>query len=201
MTKTIRGALAGALIAALCASAAAQTQRVKGTIEKVDGSVLTVKTAQGAQEKIALADKANIVAVVKASMADIKEGTFLGSAAMPQADGTQKAVEVHIFPEKMRGTGEGHRPYDPVPGGTMTNGAASGATVTGVDGGTMTVKYKGGEKKIVVPPGTPIVRYEIGGTADLKPGARFTVIAATKKSDGTFETNRINVGRDGVVPQ
>jgi hypothetical protein len=83
----------------------------------------------------------------------------------------------------------------------MTNGAASGATVTGVDGGTMTVKYKGGEKKIVVPPGTPITRYEIGGKADLKPGARFTVIAATKKGDGTLETNRINVGRDGVVPQ
>jgi hypothetical protein len=101
----------------------------------------------------------------------------------------------------MRGTGEGHRAYDPVPGGTMTNGAASGATVTGVDGGTMTVKYKGGEKKIVVPPGTPITRYEIGGKADLKPGARFTVIAATKKGDGTLETNRINVGRDGVVPQ
>src|SRR5262249_58731201 len=99
------------------------------------------------------------------------------------------------------GPGEGHRRYDRVRGGPMTNGAAWGATVTGVDGGTMTVKYKGGEKKILVPPGTPITRYEIGGQADLKPGARFTVIAATKKSDGTFETNRINVGRDGVVPQ
>src|ERR1043166_323663 len=117
MTKTIRGVLAGALIAALCASAAAQTQRVKGTIEKVDGNVLTVKTAQGAQERIALADN--------------KEGPFLGSAAMPQADGTQKAVEVHIFPEKMRGTGEGHRAYDPVPGGTITNGAPPGPTLPG----------------------------------------------------------------------
>jgi len=204
MSRTL-AALAGALVAVSCATAAGQTgtqtQRVKGTIERVDGNVLTVKTNEGAQEKIALADNANIVAVVKASMADVKEGTFLGSAALPQADGTQKAVEVHIFPEQMRGTGEGHRAYDPVPGGTMTNGAASGATVTGVDGGTMTVKYKGGEKKIVVPPGTPITRYEIGGKADLKPGARFTVIAATKKSDGTLETNRINVGRDGVVPQ
>jgi len=201
MTKTIRGVLAGALIAALCASAAAQTQRVKGTIEKVDGNVLTVKTAQGAQERIALADNANIVAVEKASMADIKEGTFLGSAAMPQPDGSQKALEVHIFPEQMRGTGEGHRAYAPVPNSTMTNGAAAGATVTGVDAGSMTVKYKGGEKKIVVPPGTPIVRYEIGAKADLKPGARFTVLAATKKPDGMLETNRINVGRNGAVPQ
>jgi hypothetical protein len=88
-----------------------------------------------------------------------------------------------------------------VPNGTMTNGAASGATVTGVEGATMTVKYKGGEKKIVVPPNTPIVRYEIGSPADLKPGAKFTVLAATKKPDGTLEASRINVGRDGVVPQ
>jgi hypothetical protein len=83
----------------------------------------------------------------------------------------------------------------------MTNGAAAGMTVTGVEGSTMTVKFKGGEKKIVVPPNVPIVRYEIGSHADLKPGAKFTVLAVTKKPDGTLETNRINVGRDGVVPQ
>ena len=106
-------------------------------------------------------------------MADIKENTFLGSAAMPQPDGTQKALEVHIFPEAMRGTGEGHRPYAPVKGSTMTNGAAAGATVTGVDGAAIKVKYKDGEKTIVVPPNTPIVRYEIGSAADLKPGAAF----------------------------
>ena len=106
-------------------------------------------------------------------MADIKENTFLGSAAMPQPDGTQKALEVHIFPEAMRGTGEGHRPYAPVPGSTMTNGTAAGATVTGVDGSAIKVKYKDGEKLIVVPPNVPIVRYEIGSAADLKAGAAF----------------------------
>src|SRR5712671_4031062 len=201
MIRTIRLALAGAIFAASCAAATAQTLRVRGTIEKADGNVLTLKSTDGAELKLTLTDKANIVAVVKASMTDIKEGTFLGSAAMPQADGSQKALEVHIFPEQMRGTGEGHRPYDPVPNGTMTNGAASGATVTGVEGGTMTVKFKGGEKKIVIPPNTPIVRYEIGSKDDLKPGAKFTVTAATKKPDGTLEANRINVGRDGVVPQ
>jgi hypothetical protein len=201
MKTIIRIALAGALIAASAAATAQAPVRVRGTLEKADGNVLTVRTNDGARAKIALGDKAMIVAVVKASMADIKEGTFLGSAAMPQADGSQKALEVHIFPEQMRGTGEGHRPYDPVPNSTMTNGAAAGATVSGVDGTTMTVKYKGGEKKIVVPAGTPIVRYEIGGKADLKPGAKFTVLAATRKPDGTLETNRINVGRDGVVPQ
>ena len=175
--------------------------RLRGTIEVVDGDVVTVKAAGGTDAKVMLAEKAVIIAVVKATLAEIKEGTFLGSAAIPQADGTQKAVEVHIFPEEMRGTGEGHRPYPPVANGTMTNGSASGATVSGIEGSTITVKYTGGEKKIIVPPNAPILRYEIGGKADLKPGAHFTVLAATKKPDGTFETSRINVGRDGAVPQ
>jgi len=201
MMKTIQLALAGAIVAASCVAATAQTLRVRGSIEKADGNVLTLKSTDGAELKLALTDNAMIVAVVKASMADIKEGTFLGSAAMPQPDGSQKALEVHIFPEQMRGTGEGHRPYAPVPNSTMTNGSASGATVSGVDGSTMMVKYKDGEKRIVVPPDTPIVRYEIGGKSDLKAGARFTVLAATKKADGTLEANRINVGRNGVVPQ
>jgi len=203
MTTTMRMTLAGVLLAASCASAAAQpapTVSVKGTVEKVEGSVLTLKTAAG-EEKLTLTGNAQIVAVVKASMADIKENTFLGSAAMPQPDGSQKALEVHIFPEAMRGTGEGHRPFAPTPGSTMTNGTAAGATVTGVDGAAIKVKYKDGEKVIVVPPNVPIVRYEIGSLADLKTGAAFTVLAATKKPDGTLEAARINVGRDGVVPQ
>jgi hypothetical protein len=178
-----------------------QTVRLRGTIEKADGNALTLKGTDGSAVRLTLTNDARVVAVVKASMADIKETTFLGSAAMPQLDGTQKALEVHIFPEEMRGTGEGHRSYPPVANSTMTNGTASGATVAGVDGSTITVKYKDGEKKIVVPPGTPIVRFEIGSQSDLQPGAHFTVLAATKKPDGTFEANRINVGRDGVVPQ
>jgi len=201
MTRTIRLVLAGAIIAASCSAATAQTMRMSGTIEKADGNVLSLKSSAGAEVKLTLTENAMIIAVVTASMADIKEGTFLGSAAMPQPDGSQKALEVHIFPEQMRGTGEGHRPYAPVPNGTMTNGAASGATAAGVDGSTMVVKYKDGEKKIVVPPDAPILRYEIGNKGDLKAGARFTVLAATKKPDGTLEANRINVGRDGVVPQ
>ncbi|HVQ60512.1 MAG TPA: hypothetical protein VMS53_00365 [Burkholderiales bacterium] len=200
MSKAIRMALAGAIIAVSCA-ATAQTLRVRGTIEKADGNLLLLKASDGAQLKLTLTDDARIVAVVKASMADIKEGTFLGSAAMPQPDGSQKALEVHIFPEQMRGTGEGHRPYAPVPNSTMTNGSTAGMTVSGVDGSTILVKYKDGEKKIVVPAGVPIVRYEIGGKGDLKAGAKFTVLAATKKPDGTLEANRINVGRDGVEPQ
>ncbi len=210
MNKMRRNVLTGATLAALLVAAypaavsfaqQPQTVRLRGSIEKVDGNVLTLKAADGAEVKLALADNATIVAVVKASLADIKEGTFLGSAAMPQADGSQKALEVHIFPEQMRGTGEGHRPYAPVANSTMTNGTAGAATVAGVDGSTIMVKYKDGEKKIVVPPGTPIVRYEIGGKADLKSGAHYTVLAATKNADGTFSAARINVGRDGTVPQ
>jgi hypothetical protein len=203
LMKSTRVFFTTALIAASCTIASAQpapTVRIKGTIEKVDGNTLTLKTGDG-EAKLTLAGNAQVVVVVKASMADIKENTFLGSAAMPQPDGTQKALEVHIFPEAMRGTGEGHRPYAPVKGSTMTNGATAGATVTGVDGSAIKVRYKDGEKLIVVPPNVPIVRYEIGGAADLKPGGHFTVLAATKKPDGTFEAARINVGRDGVVPQ
>jgi hypothetical protein len=197
-------AMAGALVVAACATAfaqQAQTMRVRGTIAKVDGDALTLKASDGAEHKLTLTGNATIVAVVKSSMAEVKEGVFLGSAAMPQPDGSQKALEVHIFPEQMRGTGEGHRPYAPVPNSTMTNGTASGATVVGTDGSTILLKYKDGEKKIIVPPNVPIVRYEIGSKADLKAGAAFTVLAATKKPDGTLEAARINVGRDGTVPQ
>ena len=189
------------MITAMCTVASAQTVRVRGTIEKADSNALTLKSSDGTEVKLTLTENAVIVAVVKASMADIKEGTFLGSAAMPQPDGSQKALEVHIFPEQMRGTGEGHRPYAPVPNSTMTNGSAAGATVAGVDGASFTVKYKDGEKKIIVPPNVPILRYEIGSKGDLKPGSHFTVLAATKKPDGTLEASRINVGRDGVTPQ
>jgi hypothetical protein len=180
-------------------AAAQQGERVRGTIEKLDGSTLAVKTSDGHAMRIKLTDDARVVGVMKASMADIKPGSFIGSAAMPQADGSQKALEVHIFPEAMRGTGEGHRPYS-IPNSTMTNGTV-GNPVTSVEGQSVMLSYKGGEKKIVVPSGAPIVRYEIGDRSDLKPGAAFTILSAVKKSDGTFQTNRVNVGRDGAVPQ
>lgn len=199
MKTTIRRILLGLFLAATSTMATAQALR--GTIEKIDGNVLSLRSSEGVETTLTLAEGATIIAVVKASMADIKEGTFLSSAAMPQADGSQKALEVHIFPEQMRGAGEGHRPYAPVPNSTMTNGATSGLTVAGVDGHSIVVKYQGGEKTIVVPPGVPILRYEIGGRGDLKPGTRFTVFAPVRKADGTMEASRINVGRDGVVPQ
>jgi hypothetical protein len=199
------GILAGVALAATFAVSSVwaqqpQTQRLGGTIEKVDGNKLMVKSKEGAEQTVTLADKALIVGVTKASLADIKSGSYIGSGAVPQPDGTQKAVEVHIFAESQRGTGDGHRDGWPgAPNGTMTNGEA-GNPVTGVDGLTVMVKYKGGEKKLLVTPSTPIVQYQVSDASALKPGAAISIVAATKKPDGTFGTNRINVGLNGVVP-
>src|SRR5262249_36671239 len=180
-----------------------QTQRVRGTIEKVDGNTLLLKSPSGEPVTLTLADNAVVVGVLKATVADIKEGSYIGSGALPQPDGTQKAVEVHIFAESQRGTGDGHRGnWDGTPYGagigTMTNGAV-GQAVTSVDGPVITVKYKEGEKKVIVGPNVPIVRYEVGDKSELKPGAAISVVAATKNPDGTFSAARINVGRN-VVP-
>jgi hypothetical protein len=169
-------------------------------IEKVDGTKVTAKSDKGDALTLNLADKMLVVAVVKASLADIKDGDFIGSGAMPQPDGSQKAIEVHIFAESMRGTGEGFRPWDGAPNGTMTNGTV-GATVTGVDAPVITVKYKDGEQKIIVTPDVPIVRYEVADLSALKPGVAFSVLAAVKTPDGSYDIKRINVGRDGVVPR
>jgi len=188
-------------LASFMASSLAQEQRVRvrGVIEKVDGDTVMIKSVDGAELKLTLTANALIVGVNKATLADIGPGSFVGSTAMPQADGSQKAVEVHIFAESQRGAGEGHRPYT-LPNSTMTNGTV-GEMVTAADGGTLTVKYKDGEKKIVVPPSVPIVRYEIASRADLVPGVHITALNALRKGEGTFEAARLNVGRNGLVPQ
>jgi hypothetical protein len=200
----IRAALA--VVAALAATAvlaqapAPQTVRLRGVIEKVDGQTVTAKSDKGEALTLHLADKMTVVAVKKATLADIKPGSYIGSGAMPQPDGSQKAIEVHIFAESMRGTGEGFRPWDGAPNSTMTNGTV-GASVSGVDGPVITVAYKGGEQKIVVGPEVPIVQYEVVDLTAVKPGVAFSVIAAAKQPDGSFNIGRINVGRDGVVPR
>lgn len=192
-----------AVIAALATTAAlAQappTVRLRGTVESVDGHIVMAKSAKGDVLKLNLADKVMVLAVEKASLPDIKPGDFVGSGAMPQPDGTQKAIEVHIFPASMRGAGEGFRPWDHGPTSTMTNGTV-GATVTGVSGPMLTVKYKDGEQKIMVPPDTPVVRFQISDIGAIKPGAPFAVFAAVKQPDGSFNVGRINVGQNGASP-
>jgi len=206
--KSTQMAIAAALLGAAAASAALaqqaaspqpQTIRLRGTIEKLDGHAVLAKSSKGEELTLRLVDKVLLAAVVKASMADIKPGLFIGSGAMPQPDGSQKAVEVHIFAESMRGTGEGHRPWDGAPNSTMTNGTVA-ATVAGVDGPVVTVQYKDGEKKIIIGPNVPIVRYEIADAGAITPGAPFTAVVTGKAADGSFDVSRINVGRDGASP-
>jgi hypothetical protein len=178
---------------------AQDTVRVRGAIDRVEGPIYVVKSRDGAELKVSLADNGIVVAIVKASLSDIKPGVFVGSTGMPQPDGSQKAIEVHIFPEAMRGTGEGHYPWDLQADSTMTNANVE-ESVTGVDGQTLTLKYKTGEKKIVVTPQTAIVTYNPGDRNDLKPGTKIFIAAAKKQADGTLQAARINYGKDGLTP-
>ena len=172
--------------------------RVRGTIERVEGDTYFVKSRDGSELKLKLAPKATVTAIVSASLDDIKPGSYVGTAAMPMADGSQKALEVHIFPEFMRGTGEGHRGFDLKPSSTMTNGSVDKATASS-DGQVLTLKYKDGEKTIIVPPGIPIVAYVPGDVSELKVGVRILIGAANKQPDGSLQAGRVNVGR-GVAP-
>jgi hypothetical protein len=172
--------------------------RVRGTIEAVDGNVLAVKSRGGEDVKLNMTGDVNVVGITKIALSDIKVGSFIGTTTVPGPDGSQNAVEVHVFPENMRGTGEGSRSYDLRPNSTMTN-ATVADSVVGNDGHTLTIKYRGGEKKVVVSPETPVVTYVPADKSDLKPGAK--VIAFMKKlPDGSLETSRVSVGRDGLTP-
>lgn len=194
------GAAGLALFLSLVPASAQQPPvRVRGAIEKVDGSTLTVKTREGATVNVVLKEGATVTGVAKAELADIKQNSFVGITAMPQPDGTQKAIEVHIFPEALRGRGEGHRPWDLVPNSTMTNANVE-QLVTAVDGPMLTMKYKDGEKKISVPNNAVIVQFVPGDKSDLKPGAKIFVVGGTKLPNGDIETAGINVGKDGITP-
>ena len=172
--------------------------RVRGTIEAVDGDVIAVKSRSGEDFKLRMTGDIRVVGIAKISLSDIKVGSFIGTTTVPGPDGSQNAVEVHVFPEDMRGTGEGSRPFDLRPNSTMTN-ATVATTVAGNDGHTLLIKYKDGEKKVTVAPDTPVVTYAPADKSELKAGAK--VIAQMKKlPDGSFETNRVSVGRDGLTP-
>jgi hypothetical protein len=200
MRKSVRFVLMGVVVsfAALSSAAAQQPTRVRGTIEQVNGSTVTVRAGDTGELKLNLADGVKVYGVVRASAVDIKPGAYVGVGAMPQTDGSQKAIQVIIFADSLRGVGEGHRPWDR-PGTTMTNGTVE-AVVGRVEDHRFTVKYKDGEKTIAIAPDTVIRAYVVGSRDELKPGANVSTVA-TKKPDGTLETARISVGRDGIVPQ
>src|SRR3984957_13473423 len=198
-----RSLLASLAVASVLSSTAwAQqppTVRIRGTIESIDGKTLNIKTREGTDVKVNMTDDIGVIAIAKTSLSEIKPGSYIGVSAMPQADGSQKAFAIHIFPEKMRGAAEGHRPWDQRPNSTMTN-ATVAQTVASVDGQVIEVKYKDGEKKVVVPPDAPIVAFVTGEKSEIKPGAKVIIFGAVKKDDGSLETNRIGIGRDGITP-
>jgi hypothetical protein len=202
MFGTLQRTIAAAIFVTTCFALPASAQeklRIRGTIESVDGPVYVVKNRDGAEVKLTVTDPHLYVAIVKSSMADIKPGQFVGATGTTQPDGSQKAIEVHIFPESMRGTGEGHYDWDLKPNTKMTNANVE-QTVGGVEGPVLTVKYKDGEKKILVTPETQVVSYVVGDKSDLKPGIKIFIGAAKKGADGIWQTPRVTYGKDGLTP-
>jgi hypothetical protein len=173
--------------------------RIRGTIESVDGATLMIKSREGDSMKVRMTDTVAVFGVAKTELSEIKPGSYIGVSAMPEPDGSQKALAVHIFPESQRGAAEGFRPWDLRAGSTMTN-ATVAETVNGTDGQNILVKYKDGEKKVVVPPGTPVVTFVAGDKSEVKAGAKIIIFGAVKKDDGVLEANRVNIGRDGITP-
>jgi hypothetical protein len=191
----------GAMLLLTAGSAYAETTpvRVRGTVVSLEGTKLVVHPKTGDDITVTLNDNYGAVAVVKASMADIKEGTFIGTATVTQADSSLKSVEVVVFPDKMRGTGEGHYPWDLGAKSMMTNATVSNA-VKGVDGQTITVAYKGGEKKIDVPANVPVVTLVPGSDkADIKPGV-IVFVPTQKQEDGSLHAGAVLFGKDGQAP-
>ncbi len=196
-----RAAVIAAGLGLVVASAAwaQQPGRIRGQIDKADGPMLTLKTRDGGTLNVKLADDARVAALVKASLADIKQDSFIGIAGMPEADGSIKAFSVHIFLPAQRGVvPERHGPWDAKPGSTMTN-AVVGQMVTAKDGETLTVKYKDGEKKVIVGPDTAITAVAPGNKDELKPGAQIIIMASDKQPDGSVVAKTVYVGR-GVTP-
>lgn len=187
------GTFAALFAASYALAQAPDVVRVRATVESVDGSMITAKSRDGAEMKIKLADNAPVNEVVKVPLSDIKPNSFIAITAMPQPDGSQKATAIIIFPEAMRGVGEGHRPWDYQPNSTMTNATVDNE-VASVDGQKITVKYKGGDKTILTTPQTEVATYEKKSVSDLKPGQKIFIAAAKKQPDGTLLAPNVSFG-------
>jgi len=192
--------LAGGTSLAIARTARAQAPniiRIRGDIESVDATDIHILSRRGEKFTLRMADDLKVQLIAPIAIEAIQPGSFIRSAAIGQPNGTFRAQEVHVFPESMRGTGEGHRPFDLGPGSTMTNGTVGEVTMS--EGRTLKVNYKGGEKTIVVSPETPIVAYEPGSRALLVPSAH-VIVFATEGPEKTLTAMRINVGKDHLVP-
>jgi hypothetical protein len=196
-------ALAGLLLAAVSAAAIAQAPasppaRIRGTIEKMDGQNMAVKTRDGQSVSVRLADNYTVMGISKAGIGDLGSGKYIGTTTVGERDGALVALEVHIFPESMRGTGEGHRDLDQRQASKMTNANVADIVNMGKDR-ILTVKYQGGEKKILVTESTVVVWYAPTERGELKPGAPIFIVAQ-KAADGSLSAPRVSVGLGGQVP-
>src|ERR1700692_2002473 len=200
--SNIYGRLALAFAAMVLVSASAVAEgtpvRVRGTVASLDGSKLVVKAKDGSDVTVNLADNYAALAVAKSSMADIKEGTFIGTATVTQPDSSLRSLEVVVFPDKMRGTREGHYPWDLGSSSRMTNATVANA-VKGVEGQTVTVIYKGGEKKIEIPANVPVVALVPATREEIKPGA-IVFVPTQRQPDGSLNGGAVLFGKDGVIP-
>ena len=195
----IRSIAAVAIVAVSTVVLAQTPTRIRGTLEQVDGNLLTVKARSGETMKVKIPDNVLVIGIAKASMADIGNGKFIGTTTVGQREGALVAEEVHIFPENMRGTGEGHRDWDLRPESKMTNANVANVKNMG-DGRVMTVQYKGGEKQVLITPRTSVVSFEPASRSDLKPGTGVFVVSAERQADGTYTAPRVNVGLKGQIP-
>lgn len=199
----LKSLIVGAFVALLALPAFAQAPqgtptRIRGTVEKLDGHTLTVKSRDGQNVSIALADNFAVRGLVKKSLSDIKSGDYVASTGRRGPDGKLYAVEVRIFPEALRGAGEGQFAWDLTPDSLMTNATVSGISAA-PDGQTLKVTYKGGESEYIVKPGTPILTYSAGDPSMLKPGTTIFVIAL-KHPDGTLTSSQVTAETNGIKP-
>jgi hypothetical protein len=200
LTTLALGLTIGAGTIALAHAALAQTPaltRLRATIDSVTATTMTVTPRNGTPTAVQLPPDVRVSGITLAKITDIKPGSYIGTAAAPQADGTQKALEVHVFPPSMVGAGEGFRPWDSAPNSTMTNGTVG--SLVDSHGRVLTVQYKGGEKTVLVPEDVPIVSIEPGTRALLTPGAH-VIVSASKGADGALTAVSINVGENGLTP-
>jgi hypothetical protein len=199
MNRTLAAFLLVAVSSVALAQAPANPPvRIRGTVEKIDGNMLTVKARNGQSMTVKLADNYTVMGVAKASVNDVSSGKFIGTTTVGERDGNLIAEEIHIFPENMRGTGEGHYDWDLRPNSKMTNANVANVTSVGKDR-VMTVQYKGGEKKVVIPENAVVVAFQPTDKSELKPGAQ-VFVNSQKQPDGSLGAARVNVGLKGQVP-
>jgi hypothetical protein len=196
--RLLAAGLAACMLTMTAWAQTAPPSRIRGTVASLDGQILTVTTREGAPASISLPETLNVVSVKQVPLSGIAPGTFIGTAAQPGPNGTLQALEVLVFPEAMRGTGEGHYDWDLAPGTTMTN-ANVAAAVESTSGRELTLSYKGGQVTVVVPPDVPIVTPVPAARSDIKAGAKVFVVA-TKNDDGTMMARFVAVEKDGVAP-